>query len=312
MKLFNLIFDSGVVPETWLVGDILPIYKKKGDAKLPENYRPITLLSCLGKLFTSVLNNRLSTFAENSKIITDSQAELRKGYSTTDNIFIINCLIDIFKSQKKKLYCTFVDFKQAFDRVWRDGLWAKLNSYNINGKCLNIIKNIYEQSKSKITTVEGSSAFFPCNSGVRQGDNLSPFLFTMFLNDLEHYLHQHDAGITVDYTNDDISVYLKLFVLLYADDTVIFSDSPEDLQKSLHIFENYCYKWKLKINTEKTKVIIFSQGRLNTNLHFHLNNTELEILKEFRYLGIQFSRTGSFNTAKNTLQNKPIKPYFLY
>ena len=73
----------------------------------------------------------------------------------------------------------------------------------------------------------------------------------------------------------------------------------------------YCYKWKLKINTENTKVIIFSYGRLNKNLHFYLNNTELEILNEFRYLGAQFSRTGSINIAKNTLQSKPINPYFL-
>ena len=147
---------------------------------------------------------------------------------------------------------------------------------------------------------------------MRQGDNLSTFLFTMLLNYLEYYLHQHDLGIIIDYTNDDISVHLKLFVLLYADDTVIFSDSPEELQRSLHIFEYYGYKWKLKINTEKTKVIIFSYGRLNKDLHFFLNNTELEILNEFRYLGVQFSRTGSFNIAKNTLRSKPIKPYFLY
>ena len=111
----------------------------------------------------------------------------------------------------------------------------------MNGTRLSIIKNIYEQSKSRITMTEGSSAFFPRNSGVRQGDNLSPFLFTIFLNDLEYYLHQHDTGIIIDYTNDDVSVYLKLFVLLYADDNVIFSDSPEELQKSLHIFERYCY-----------------------------------------------------------------------
>ena len=94
------------------------------------------------------------------------------GYTTTDNIFIVNCLIDISKSQKKKLYCTLVDCKQAFDRVWRDGLWAKLYSFRINRKCLNVIKSMYENSKSRIITAECPSAFLSYNIDVRQGDNL--------------------------------------------------------------------------------------------------------------------------------------------
>ena len=69
-KLFNLIFDSGVIPESWTVGIMKPIYKNKGDSKLPENYRPITLLSCFGKLFTSMINNRLQKYAERYNIIT--------------------------------------------------------------------------------------------------------------------------------------------------------------------------------------------------------------------------------------------------
>ena len=126
----------------------------------------------------------------------------------TDNIFIVNCLIDIFKSLKKKLYCTCVGFKQVFDRVWRDSLWAKLYSLGTNGKCLNVIKSIYENSKSRKVTAESSSAFFLCYTG----DNLYPLLFTLFLNDLEHFLHQHTPRINVDYIDDDISVFHKLFI----------------------------------------------------------------------------------------------------
>ena len=177
----------------------------------------------------------------------------------------------------------FVDFKQAFDRVWRDGLWAKLYSFRINEKCLNVIKSIYENSKSRIVTAEGASAFFQCNIGVRQGDNLSPLLFTLFLNDLEHFLHQHTPGINVDYIDDDISVFLKLFILLYADDRVIFGENPEE-QQSLNAFQKYCEIWKLTANTEKTKVMIFSNGRISRNVHFYLNNKELEIVSEFIYL----------------------------
>lgn len=310
VKLFNLVFDSGIVPHNWLLGDILPIYKHKGDIKSPENYRPITLLSNLGKVFTAIISNRLSNFAEENDLISESQAGFRKGRSTTDNIFVINCLIEIFRSTKRKLYCTFVDFKQAFDRVWRDGLWAKLQNSNINGKCLNVIKNTYEKAKSRIITTEGSSAFFPCMIGVRQGDNLSPFLFSLYLNDLENYLDEKNVGLTVDYDDEDISVFLKLFVLLYADDTVIFGDSPEELQKSLNAFEQYCDEWKLTINTNKTKVIIFSHSKAKSNLHFYLNDTELEIVNDFTYLGVKFSKSGSFKSAKEHIAEQGNKALF--
>ena len=72
VKLFNMIFDTGIIPENWTIGNIKPIYKNKGDPKQPENYRPITLVSCFGKLFTSVINNRLTKYAESHDLITSS------------------------------------------------------------------------------------------------------------------------------------------------------------------------------------------------------------------------------------------------
>ena len=83
---------------------------------------PFALLSCLGKLFTAVINNRLNDYSTEKHIISDSQARFRKGVSTSDNIFIINSLTDILKSRNKKLFCVFGDFKQAFDTVWRNCL----------------------------------------------------------------------------------------------------------------------------------------------------------------------------------------------
>ena len=111
-KLFNIVFDTGLLPASWLLGNILPIYKNKGEIHVrnPENYRPITLLSCLGKLFTAVtgINNRLNKFSRERHLINDSQAGFRTGFSTADNIFIINSLIDILRSRSKKLFCAFI------------------------------------------------------------------------------------------------------------------------------------------------------------------------------------------------------------
>ena len=298
-SLFNLILDTGIVPESWSVGDILPIYKNKGSVNLPENYRPITLLSCLGKLFTSILNNRLNKFTEKYEIICHNQAGFRRGLSTSDNLFVLQSLFEMSKSTKNKLFCAFIDFKQAFDNVWRDGLWYKLQKYNINGKCLNLIKNMYNNIKSRIVTPDGNSAFFPCCKGVRQGENLSPILFSLYLNDLENYLMSNGAnGIVCEANSENIYTYIKLLVILFADDTVFFSNNQVDLQHMLNLFEQYCDQWKLTVNISKTKILIFTSGRSAQNLHFTYKGKEIEIVTEYKYLGIYLAKSGSYLSCK--------------
>ena len=88
------------------------IFKNKGDPLLPENYRPITLLSCLVKLFTSVLNNPLTRFLDENDMLSEAQTGFRKDYSTSDNIFSLHCLIELLKAQKHKLFCCFIDFQE--------------------------------------------------------------------------------------------------------------------------------------------------------------------------------------------------------
>jgi hypothetical protein len=171
VKLFNIIFDNGCIPELWLSGNIIPLYKNKGDKLDPSNFRPITIISCFGKLFTSLLNTRLNKFSEDYCLICENQGGFRKGYSTTDNLFVIYMLISIMKNKKKKLYCAFIDFAKAFDTVWRKGLWHKLLGNEINGKMYKVIFNMYSGIKSRVLYNGEMSEYFPCNIGVRQGEN---------------------------------------------------------------------------------------------------------------------------------------------
>ena len=126
--LFNKILDEGTIPEEWLIGIIMPIYKKKGCPREPGNYRGITLLSCMGKLFTSIINKRLSTFVETNNILNENQTAYRDGYCTSDHIYSLKCLIELICLRKQKLFTAMVDYKSAFDTIWRDGLWFKLQS----------------------------------------------------------------------------------------------------------------------------------------------------------------------------------------
>jgi hypothetical protein len=309
VKLFNIVFESGIVPESWTIGVINPIYKNKGDITKPENYRPITLLSCLGKLFTSIINNRLTKFMETNNLLNNCQAGFRKNQSTSDHIFVLHSIISILNNSKKKLFCAFVDLKQAFDTVWREGLWEKLIQNNINGKCLNIIMNMYKNIKSCVKLNATYSNFFISNIGVRQGENLSPLLFSIFLNDLYTYFAEIDniQGVEI---YDDLQNFLKMYILLYADDTVILSEHEQDFQTALNAYEQYCDSWKLTVNLSKTKIVIFSKGRQSTNYRFFFKNDQIEIVNEFKYLGVIFTRNGSFLTTKKHLATQATRAMY--
>ena len=126
VKLFNLILKTGIVPLEWCLGLIIPIYKKKGSAGDPNNYRGITLLSCLGKHFTSCINVRLGKYFDAWSIIGEEQAAFREGYGTMDHVFVFNEIINLYLSKKKRLYACFIDYEKAFDTIDRVALWGKL------------------------------------------------------------------------------------------------------------------------------------------------------------------------------------------
>ena len=129
-------------------------------------------------------------------------------------------------------------------------LWFKLIQNGIRGKILNVIQAMYRNIKSRVKFNKTLSNEFSSYVGVRQGECLYPFLFSMYINDLESELMQNGVvGI-------DIGM-LKLYLLLYADDIVIFSSTSDGLQKGLDVLSEYCQKWKLTVNTEKAKIMTF-------------------------------------------------------
>ena len=174
----------------------MPLYKNKGERSDPDNYRGITLLSCMGKLFTALLNYRLTKYLDATGTIGDEQAGFRHGYSTIDHIFTLHAIIDLYLRRGKRLYIAFIDYRKAFDFVDRVSLWDKMIAMGINGNFLHIIYNLYEKAKSCVKSEGRLSDYFTCNTGVRQGENLSPLLFSIFLNDFEKHISKHYNGLS--------------------------------------------------------------------------------------------------------------------
>ena len=120
---------------------------------------------------------------------------------------------------------------------------------------------MYNNIKSCVTINSECSDYFVSTSGVRQGENLSPFLFAIFLNDLEDYLIKSNCSL-IELSERTTDLLLKLIIIMYADDTILLANSAINLQKGLNELKTYCDKWKLQINSDKTKVLIFSNKKV--------------------------------------------------
>ena len=221
VDIFNAILDSGHFPELWTKGVLVPIFKKN-DPNDVKNYRGITLVSCFSKIFTGVINKRLDEWIRYNNILSDAQFGFRVGRSTIDAIFILNAVVNKVLNDKGRLYCAFIDLKKAFDSINHCNLWYKLFRLGIDGKMLRIVKNMYSIVKTCIKGNNSYSDFFDCIVGLKQGEVISPVLFSLFLDDIETFLRDDtECGFSLD----DI----LLVILLFADDMVIFGNSPNDL-----------------------------------------------------------------------------------
>ena len=301
LKAFNVILNTGLFPEIWATGEIIPLHKK-GDKNDPLNYRGITLLSCLGKLFTNVINNRLNIWAEANGTFCDEQFGFRKNRGTRDCMFILQGLIDLTLSKGKPLYCAFVDLQRAFDSANRRAIWYKLNLYSISSKVISLIRNMYDKIKVCVKSMNKSNdenndtCFFKSKVGVFQGESLSPFLFSMYLNDLSNELSScNELGV---------NVYDWLVtILLFADDMVLFSESRKGLQNGLNELAKYCEKWGLTVNVPKTKCVAFKRGgKLSADDKWYYNNEAIETVNHFKYLGFVFGSSGKHSKGVDELE----------
>ena len=219
-------------------------------------------------------------------------------------MFVLKTLIEKYTQHgSKHLYACFVDFLKAFDTVWHVGLLYKLRNSGVSNLFYNVIKNMYENTllSVKVNNIHLTDNF-QSFVGVWQRDNLKPTLFKLIINGLPNIFDDSCDPVWL--------LTRKLHCLLYADDLVLLSESPEGLQKSLSKLSSYCEEWGLQINISKTKSLVFNNtGRL-TSHKFYINNIPIDNCRNYVYLGVTFSISGSFTETKNNLYHKSLKALF--
>ena len=230
-----------------------------------------------------------------------NQIGFTKGKRTSDHIFVLNYLIKLNKRENKPLYACFVDLRKCFDTLWRDGIFYKMLKNGLSTKFVQIIMNLYSRTKSRVKLKDGLTEYFSTLVGTRQGCNLSPSLFNIYINDLFNDLSDPKC--------DPLSIGDTLInVFAFADDLVLLSNSPKGLQHCLDLFGQYCTKWKLVINMTKTKILVFNTRRSGHS--FYIYNQIIPETNKYTYLGIDFKKDGSLSLAMKVLNSKALKAKF--
>jgi len=284
LRLLNFIFLSEDIPSAFRRAIIVPLHKK-GDPNLENNYRCLSLLDTLYKIFTGLILERINNWIEVNNIINEFQAGFRKNYSTVDQIFNLSCIVHINFQAKKKTFAFFVDLKCAYDKLPRNSLFFKLSMLGLSKKIICVLMLLYSNTSCQVWFENELSNSFSIDQGVKQGCVLSPVLFSLYLNDLHDSL---PGGI--QFGN------MKVKVLMYADDLVLLSTCPHELQSMIDAFELYCDTWGLSVNLDKSKILIFREGpRVARALSWTFKNSPIEITNEYNYLGILLNYNLSFS-----------------
>ena len=288
-RLFQNSLDRCCFPDNWKIANITPLHKK-GAKDIVSNYRPISLISCLGKIMEKCVFKYVMNFLRKNKILTDAQAAyIGEGSST------VTQLTEIYHEVLKNLedgtasHFVFCDASRAFDRVWHDGVLFKLQQCGITGKLNEWFKN-YLQNRGQRVVINGEeSSINPIHAGVPQGSILGPLLFLVYVNDLPNNINSQ--------------------VKMYADDTSLLLPSKnidaarqilnEDLE-TLHLWSK---KWHVLFNPEKTVSMTISR-KAELPLDVEMDRVKINQVTSHKHLGVVIQNNGKWTEHVKELATK--------
>ena len=297
LHIFNLSWSSHSFPSIWKTSSIIPIHNMGKPPDSPASFRPISLTSCVSKLFERIILSRLLFFLESNSILSPRHASFRTGRSTLDQIlYLSQSISDGFNKPRpgSRTILSTIDFSKAFDSVWHPALFYKLISAGLPPCFARWTQSFLSDRRACVVFQNHKSRSFRVRQGVSQGSVLGPVLFSVFINDLP--------------------ASLPSFVScsLYADDLAIWSSSPsvptavKATQGALFRLERWSEHWCLPLNPSKCEASFFSvdphQANLQPNLF--LLDSRLRFNPTTTFLGVTFDRTLSFSKHVSSLKAK--------
>ena len=287
-KLINLSLSSSIVPDKWKLANVIPIFKK-GDKSETNNYRPVSLLSCVSKLLERVVFKYLYNYIKDNGLLSPGQSGFHSGDSTVNQLAFLYHTVCKALDKKKDVHIVFCDISKAFDRVWHAGLIYKLQKIGVHGSLLQWLKHYLHERKQQVVIRGQQSEVGFIKAGVPQGSVLGPLLFFIYINDL--------ALITTS--------KIKLF----ADDTSLYFEfdcpniATETLNNDLDKVQQWADQWLVKFSPPKTKLMTCSyKKKVYPPIKF--NNIAVTSVDNHKHLGLVLSNNMSWSEhVRDVLRN---------
>lgn len=282
-KIFNYCLKYSFFPDTFKIAKIVPVYKPGKDAKDPTSYRPISMLSTLSKVFEKIIHRRLTLFISDNNIINKEQFGFRPHHSTVHQIKRVTNIIKKNKIEKKSTGMVLLDIEKAFDSIWHDGLVYKLAVNNTPIYLTKLIRSFLQNRKFRVILNNQESTTRNIIAGVPQGSVLSPTLFSIYIADFKKTKNLETA--------------------FYADDSInIISGKNSNaiikkLNTSLEYTNRFFKKWKIKVNTSKTQLILFPYNKSpkrTPSVRLKFNDSIVPMEKNVKYLGMHLDNKLTF------------------
>ena len=282
LQFYNKFITLNVIPKKLNHSIIKPIIKDhKKSTSDTNNIRPISISNCLSQIFEKLILINSPALQKIHK----NQFGFKKHTSCNHAIFVMKETVLRYIQNKSSCKIASLDAEKAFDKIWRDGLFYKLNS-KMNDTYWNLLKRYYDSSKGVILNEDFSTySEFTINCGVKQGGILSPFLFNVFIEELITNCLDLNVGALFHDMN--------MSIIAYADDILLISPIDSHLQKLLDVCTEYSEKWKIKFNASKSNIINFGEPLFKSD--FFLNRTTLNETENIEYLGIKINNKFEFD-----------------